>query len=297
MEVIIISGGLGNQMFQYAFFLAKKKYSSPHSRIVINDFSARREHNGYELDRLFGIPATSGFFLQNCVRLVRKLRIFKEKQGFHAICSLMLFLVQLFGIKIIEEDSEIDKLAPKKGICLYFGLWQTEKYLLSVKAGILNVFSFNPLAISPKTSAILDLIENTNSVSIHVRRGDYLSAKYQKMYENICAPDYYDAAILKITALVESPVFFVFSDDIEWVKENLHIPNPNYIDWNQGKEAWQDMFLMSKCKHNIIANSTFSWWGAWLNQSINQSINIISPKRFHHGYQSPDFIPEGWITI
>ena len=297
MEIIIISGGLGNQLFQYAFYLAKKQYNQNLGQIVINDFSARRSHNGYELDRLFGIKASSGFFLQNIVRLVRKLLIFKSIKRFRSLCNMLLSLIKLKVTIIVEEVKVFDEkhLPLKKGFCLYFGLWQTEKYFSDIEKEIRSAFTFDRKAISQKTSDVLSSIENTDSVSIHIRRGDYLWKENEKLYENICTLSYYEEAIAKIKNSIESPTFFVFSDDINWTKENISIPNPIYIDWNTSKDAWQDMFLMSQCKHNIIANSTFSWWGAWLNRSSEKI--VIAPTHFLNGIQTPDLIPDKWSTI
>jgi hypothetical protein len=186
-----------------------------------------------------------------------------------------------------------DILCKRMNFCLYIGYWQSEKYFLSMKEEVLDTFSFEKLAKSQKTFSILDLIENTNSISVHVRRGDYLLEG--EKFGNICTTQYYDKAIEKIKKHIVSPLFFVFSNDMEWVRKNIQIPNPYYIDWNQGADSWQDMFLMSRCKHNIIANSTFSWWGAWLNQSPQKM--VIAPSHLLNGIETPDWIPDTWITI
>jgi hypothetical protein len=297
MEVIILSGGLGNQLFTYAFYLAKKKNNS---QICINSYSTCREHNGYELDYLFGIHPDAGFFTKNIVRLVRKILIFRDcKKGFRLLCTLLLLIVKMLGVQIIEEIADRrfngEFLKRKKAYCLYYGVWPTEKYFSAIKDEVLNAFPFDKKKISRQTFDILHLIEKTNSVSIHVRRGDYVSENYNRTFGNICTLHYYDEAIRRVENRIASPVFFVFSDDMEWVQANMQIANANYIDWNTGKDSWQDMLLMSKCKHNIIANSTFSWWGAWLNQFPSKM--VIAPSRFSNIDQLPDFIPDGWIII
>jgi hypothetical protein len=118
-----------------------------------------------------------------------------------------------------------------------------------------------------------------NSISIHVRRGDYLN---HESYKNICGLNYYCSAIRYIKTLIMDPFFIVFSDDILWCKENLNNilsdTSVIYVDWNTGKESYKDMQLISNCKHNIIANSSFSWWGAWLNTFPNKI--IIAPKKW-----------------
>jgi hypothetical protein len=299
VDVIVLAGGLGNQLFQYAFYLAKK-HNNNSKRIIINDYPTRRAHNGYELNRLFNIPVASGFFLQNIVRLGHNLLIFQQKKGLRNICSFALILLKLVGIKVIPEKKkwtvDNEAFSQQTGFCLYFGLWHTENYFSSIRQEVLKAFSFDETAISPQTAVLLNLIENTNSVSIHVRRGDYLKGNNRQIFEDISSSGYYDKAINEIEKHIESPVFIVFSDDIEWVKSNLQIPDPHYVNWNQKKEAWQDMFLMSKCKHNIIANSTFSWWGAWLNQSPQKK--VIAPTKFSaKGLKTVDLVPESWVIV
>lgn len=138
-------------------------------------------------------------------------------------------------------------------------------------------------------------IIETNSVSIHIRRGDYLSEINQGLYGGICTEMYYAKAITYICNKIDQPSFFVFSNEIDWVKNNVDIPNPTYIDFNNGADSWQDMFLMSQCKHNIIANSSFSWWGAWLNRNTNKI--VITPSRFINLEEDSDIIPDAWIRI
>jgi hypothetical protein len=138
-------------------------------------------------------------------------------------------------------------------------------------------------------------INTTTSVSIHIRRGDYLSSKFVDGFSNICTIDYYNRSIDKIKSNLDLPVFFVFSDDQEWVKQNIIIKNAFYLNHNIGKNSWQDMYLMSKCKHNIIANSSFSWWGAWLN-SNNQKI-VIAPKKWWNDFKQDDVVPETWVRL
>ena len=97
------------------------------------------------------------------------------------------------------------------------------------------------------------------------------------------------------TRYASKEMSYIFSDDMDWVKNNISISNALYIDWNKSENSWQDMYLMSQCKHNIIANSTFSWWGAWLNQNPNKL--IIAPKKFLNTIETPDLIPSDWIKL
>jgi hypothetical protein len=297
MEIIVLSGGLGNQMFQYAFYLKKRELNE---KVMINDYSVIREstHNGYELSHVFNIQYKQKRIISLIVMIIRKLLIFEKKKKLKTVSMIGLFLSKFVGIKVINEDEvgrfDIKYIQKRKGFNLYFGFWQSEKYFLSIKDIIYNVFTFSS-NISDKTKAILDNIQSTESVSIHIRRGDYLSKKYNSIYGNICTLSYYEHAILRISDSVSNPVFFIFSDDIAWVKENIDIPYSTHIDWNLKEDSWQDMFLISKCKHNIIANSTFSWWGAWLNKNPNKI--VITPQKFMNNFDTPDLIPSNWITL
>ena len=113
--------------------------------------------------------------------------------------------------------------------------------------------------------------------------------------DSICTIEYYQKALTVICERVSQPSFFVFSNDIAWVKEHINIPNSIYVNFNSGSDSWQDMFLMSQCKHNIIANSSFSWWGAWLNRNTNKI--VITPSRFINLEENSDIIPDTWIRI
>ncbi|OAV72399.1 Glycosyl transferase family 11 [Bacteroidales bacterium Barb6] len=156
-------------------------------------------------------------------------------------------------------------------------------------------FQFNRSLLSHKTNNILPDIESSQSVSIHIRRGDYLQGDNINVFVNLCASSYYKNAIHYIEENINNPSFFVFSNDIDWVKNNMDIPNATFVSWNKKEDSWQDMFLMSMCKHNIIANSSFSWWGAWLNN--NEDKIIIALSRFLTTCENNDLIPKEWITL
>ena len=112
---------------------------------------------------------------------------------------------------------------------------------------------------------------------------------------SVCQLPYYQNAIAEMSRRVASPSYYIFSDDIAWVKENLPLQNAVYIDWNTDEDSWQDMMLMSHCKHHIICNSTFSWWGAWLNPNMDKT--VIVPSRWFQHSEAPDIYPTGWIKV
>lgn len=287
MKLVTLSGGLGNQMFQYAFYLALK-VSDRNVFVYKNKILNYAEHNGYELDRLFGIE-------KRCENLwVTDLFAIK---GLGNVFKHIVFPVKVRE-RVLHDFSVYGswlKYVPFYGVHLV-GYWQSERYFEQVKDVVRKTFIFDERKVSGQTKACLDKLSVENSVSIHVRRGDYLLAINMQTLGNICDIFYYRKAISFIGEKVNNPTFYIFSDDIKWAKENLLLPdNAVFVDWNTGKGSWQDMFLMSKCKHNIIANSSFSWWGAWLNNYENKI--VLAPDRWLHSVPAPDIIPESWIKI
>lgn len=173
--------------------------------------------------------------------------------------------------------------------------FQTEKYFSDYMQAIRRDFTFRQ-PLEWKNKDFLQKVEWKNTIAIHVRRGDYLLAK--NSYIGLTSLEYYRTAIAMMQERIENPVFVFFSDDIEWVQENLEIVDESYyIDWNTWAKNHEDMRLMSLCRHNIIANSSFSWWGAWLNE--NPEKIVIAPKRWFHtsAIDSSDVVPVGWIKL
>ena len=176
------------------------------------------------------------------------------------------------------------------------GYWQSEKYFQFIEAIIRADFVFKQ-AMSNSNQLIANQIEQSNAVSLHVRRGDYANNPLTAATHGLCSMDYYMQAIQHIGECVYEPNFFIFSDDIVWVKENLKINFPCfYVDGNYGEESYNDMRLMSLCKHHIIANSSFSWWGAWLNQYAGKIV-IAPNKWFAHDTDVKDLLPESWVKL
>ena len=182
-----------------------------------------------------------------------------------------------------------------KGNTYLDGFWQTEKYFRDIKDILKKDFVLKT-NIDGRNMQISNQIAACNAVSVHVRRGDYITAT--PTYQNLCDSNYYQTAIATVQKLVQDPVFFVFSDDISWVKSNLEIPCPHYyIEHNQNETSYFDLFLTSLCKHNIIANSSFSWWGAWLND--HETKKVIAPASWFNDpkIDTSDLIPETWILV
>ena len=183
------------------------------------------------------------------------------------------------------------------------GYFQSEKYFGDQRSSLLKDFSFK-LPAGDKNETLLKDILNTVSVSIHFRRGDYVNKAATFKVHGICDISYYEAAIAMLAEKQQGLCFYVFTDDPVWVNEHFimrHKTNYNMllVNNNQGTDSWKDMYLMSSCKHNIIANSSFSWWGAWLNQNAEKM--VIAPARWFADTNIYDFekdiLPASWIKI
>ena len=277
MQLIKMTGGLGNQMFIYAFYLQmKKRFSDVH--IDLSDMVHYHVHHGYEMNRVFNLPHIEKCYPQSLKKVAE-----------------FLFFKTILERKL-KDPFNAYKTRPTWPLVYYKGFYQTEKYFNEVADDIRKAFTFNAALFTDKNRALeTEILNNSNAVSLHVRRGDYLQPKHWNAVGCVCQNEYYNNAIAEIKDRVEAPHFYVFSDDIKWVKDNFELENVTFIDWNTGNDSWQDMMLMSRCKHNIIANSTFSWWGAWLNP--NKQKIVIAPNRWFANHDAPNIIPDGWIKV
>ena len=277
MRLIKITGGLGNQMFIYAFYLQMKK-RFPNTRIDISDMVHYNVHHGYEMHRVFALPDVELLINQ----------------------KLKKVLEFLFFKTIIERKQKGSMLPYTRKYVwplIYFkGFYQSEKYFADIKAEVRETFTFDLSRANSQSLQMMERIANdANAVSLHIRRGDYLLPKHWQAIGCVCGLPYYERAIAEMRRRVACPSFYVFSDDIAWVRENIPLENAEYVDWNKGEDSWQDMMLMSKCRHHIICNSTFSWWGAWLNPRTDKI--VIAPAQWTHDAASSTIVPEEWITI
>lgn len=176
------------------------------------------------------------------------------------------------------------------------GYWQSERYFQDIVGIIRRDFSFQrPLA--GLNLSLVKQIAETNSVSLHIRRGDYVSNPQAFAIHGVCSIEYYEAAIKYVAERVSSPNFFVFSDDMDWARSHLEIRHACcYVENNKGADSYVDMQLMSRCKHNIVANSSFSWWGAWLNGNADKL--VTAPRRwFANETDTTDLLPSAWVRL
>lgn len=205
------------------------------------------------------------------------------------------------NIKIDEVYSNVgskyDKEWYKKDRNIYYTeTYSSEKYFENAKELIQQKFIFSEIT-EEKNLELINKIKNRESVSIHVRRGDYIG---NNVVGNMVKLDYYNEAIKYIENKVKNPIYIIFSNDIEWCKENLNLINKEvvYVEWNKKEKSFRDMQLMSLCKHNICTNSGFSWWGAWLNKNLEKI--VIIPEKWYSSeskISSDDIAPQNWIKI
>lgn len=291
MVTILLSGGLGNQMFQYA--AAKALAQRLDSPLNIDLYGLTKKTKAtvrsYELD-IFNIDAPIRSTIKG--KLVIKMRPFIQKHR--------LFF-QHFGILTdtyaLQYESLIETI---KGNIIMSGYFQSEQYFKDVKSDIYKGFSFKK-PLNNKNLEVAKKVAQSESIAIHIRRGDYITDKGANQNFVTCGKEYYQKAITYIANKIQNPIFYVFSEDMDWVKENLDFGDfpVTFIDWNRGSESYLDMQLMSLCKHNIIANSSFSWWAAWLNQNT-QKIIVAPEKWFQEEFKNKfldNFYPEGWIKM
>jgi hypothetical protein len=180
--------------------------------------------------------------------------------------------------------------------CYLAGYWQSEQYFREAAPAIHADFTFKSLPAN-RNAELAEQIGQVNAVSLHVRRGDYVNNPKTNVVHGVCSLDYYRDAVRHVASRVENPYFFIFSDDMAWVKEHLKMDLPcQYVDHNCGAESYNDMRLMSLCRHHIIANSSFSWWGAWLNRNPDKI--VVAPKKwFANDKNISDLFPAGWVIL
>lgn len=297
-KIVKLNGGLGNQMFQYAFACAlAKKFDigvtlddswfedvKQHKNVTIRDFILHAFNLDYEIatkeDLAQVLPYKHRTKLQKFLWRFLKIKKYKPDTNYFIGKNAFSFDRNLFT----SDD-----------YFYYEGYFQNEKYFKHLRENFLSGFTLNT-PLDEENQSVLNQIFKTNSVSIHIRRGDYITNPDVYKIQGACCPgDYYKKAIKYIVKHVENPHFFVFSDDIQWVKENFKIDYPmTIVDFNQNK-SWFDLNLMRNCKHNIIANSSFSWWGAWLNKNPNKI--VVTPKKWVLMKQRCSLILKEWVRL
>jgi hypothetical protein len=288
MIIVNLTGGLGNQLFQYAF---GKYLAISNNAILKLDVSSYENYEWHDyslspfcIDEIFAAPEEcnnyKGFGLNIFQRLYRK----------------------IIGVNylLVEDNFKFNPdYKIKTGPIYLNGYWQSENYFKEIESELRNNFKFK-IPPSFENSELIKKMRQENAVSLHIRRGNYVNVNHVNEIHGTSSLEYYNQAVKIISTKVLNPIFYIFSDDISWAKKNLNLDFETiFVDINDAKSDYEDLRLMSTCKHNITANSTFSWWGAWLNTNSNKI--VIAPKIWFNdkqlNNQTDYLIPAGWLRI
>jgi Glycosyl transferase family 11 len=295
--IVKLIGGLGNQMFQYA--AARRLASFHNTSLKLDVFFLQGKQKGYKPRRYelhhLNITATIASSFE-VAQLSGKGRSILQT-GFVRFLQRMK-LAKLYPNVIAEPHYHFDPaLLHAKDNAYLTGYWQSEKYFSDIQEIIRRDFTAKK-PLEGKNLELAKKIWSPQSVSLHIRRGDYVSNPQTMKLHQACGMDYYQQCVDYLSRQIKAPHFFIFSDDPMWVSKNLNLGVPfTFVDHNPPKNGYEDLRLMSLCKHHIIANSSFSWWGAWLNQ--NPGKIVLAPKKWFNsvGYNTKGLIPDEWLKI
>lgn len=294
MKIVKIKGGLGNQMFQYAFALLLRKISNDH---ILLDFSSFKDL-GRDLVRK---PRILKFKIQLGIankNVVSELKIFNNNHNFLSLRYKIFTLFEiLFNKKyFFEKNRKHTEIKSIKHYSYFDGYWQSWKIVDKVKRELLNDFDKYE-EISTASNKFIQKIRNENAVFVGIRMGDYKKDKRMIDHFGSFNEDYYLRAMQYLSNKIDSPKFYIFSNDISWVKDNMKFDgfNVKYREENEVVNDFEELIIMRNFKHAIIVNSTFYWWGAWLIK--NKKKIVLAPKKWFNDNKPIDIICPDWITI
>ncbi len=289
-----MKGGLGNQLFQYAAgrALSIRQVKSSESEVILKiDINGYGENNGIDTMRHYSL---SPFNIRANIATNSEIRKLKYpfgifSKGMRFIKNNIFHQYHLGFSKTIYEYS--------RNIYLD-GFFQSEKYFLDNETIIRDDLKLiKPLGVEAKK--ILEQIHlHSQAVSVHVRRGDYVNDANTNQFHGTCSKDYYRDAVDHITSQIGKDInLYIFSDDIDWVRRNIRFDYPTTYVSSIDIKDYEELYLMSQCDHHIIANSSFSWWGAWLDERSSKI--IVAPKQWLRNKTSAELgiLPRSWITL
>lgn len=293
MIITRLSGGLGNQLFQYAL---GRKLSKDRGIPLYFDLSAFKAEGSYRKYKLYhfqihGYPATE--------QQLNQFYNYGKTYFFRKIFSLFQRRLPYYRRRVVIEqslafDSNIFKVPSHVSL---LGYWQSENYFYDIRSALLEELQIKE-SLNVENQRIMNKIRETNSISLHIRRGDYVNNPHTNQVHGVLPLEYYLQAMQILNDTVVSPCYYVFSDDIPWARQNMNtIRNITFVDCNDTEQDYFDFNLISACKHHIVANSSFSWWAAWLNNYSDKT--VIAPRRWFmdSSRDSRDLLPPAWIVI
>lgn len=292
MLIIQVMGGLGNQLQQYALY-TKMKSLGKEVKLDLSWYSDEKGQEKVLARRRLELDSFPHAAYEACTR--------EEKERLTGTATLFGKVRKKLlpgSVRIFEESGIYHPEIFALEDCYLSGFWACEKYYADQLPALRKSLEF-PLEKSEKNRVCAAQMEKETSVSLHLRRGDYMDAANAAMFGGICTERYYEAAINEIRRQCENPVFYLFSDDTAYAKEHYQGAEFRIVDWNQGADSYWDIWLMSRCRHHICANSTFSFWGARLDGKPGK-IQIRPAKHKN----SQEIVPadlhdwwNGWIFI
>lgn len=297
MIVTNLIGGLGNQLFQYACGHALAQRHGMPCRVATDLFEGYRLHQGFEVSRVFAVdtPVATAAELRALLGwlhhpLARRLAA-RWRPG-----------LWRHGRVCFETATDASALVERLGADAYLhGYWQSERFFATQADSLRHALQFRA-PLSARNAALLAQMAGGVSVSLHMRRGDYVSNPKNRAIYAECGPDYYRAAIDHLLGLHPNAHFYVFSDDLAWARGVLaeRLAAVTFVDHNRGADSHNDLRLMSHCHHHVIANSSFSWWAAWLGEGAGAACGkiVVAPRRW---YLDPDrgrdLVPDRWLRL
>jgi hypothetical protein len=295
MVIVKLQGGLGNQMFQYAAAVSLTKDNTS----VGLDTRFLEENNtdkeGFT-SRKFELSVFKNIRAYKAIK--QQINLFKNPGLYYRVLRWLMGSSLKYINQQQNEYISFD-LFNKNNHFYLDGYFQSEKYFAKNRAQILKDFSF-PILDAANEILKQNILAINNSVSLHIRRGDYAKSEILTDVHGVLPLGYYKEAITNLHNQYPDINLFIFSDDMEWTKSNLIVDDipANYIHGNNGSDSWKDMALMSCCKHHIVANSSFSWWGAWLSE---QNGKVFAPEKWFNplrvNFDINDYVPAHWTIL
>lgn len=291
MIVSQLIGGLGNQMFQYATGRALVIKNKTDLLLDTSWFGNIENVDTKRVYELGCYPVVAQLIDGSNLR-------FDQDRGEFELSLRKLLKSSTLKLKFhAESNPGFHSIIPTLPDNVYLrGFWQNEKYFMDIRSNLTR--EFKPKKISDYSQRLASKIAAGASVSIHVRRADYASNPLTNKFHGLTPVQYYVEALKIIEAKHGKTSRYIFSDDLDWCKDNLPFAKDSvFVDENGGDRAHEDIFLMSHCSHNIIANSSFSWWGAWLNENLG---DVVAPKQWFRDKRANDkmeIIPDRWIKL
>jgi hypothetical protein len=291
MIIVRLKGGLGNQMFQYATARHLAVKNGTCLKLDLSSFSRNRLRS-YRLNH-YNIAARPA----SAKELIR-FGVGHRKMVRWALRAIAGWLPRNDWQWIVQKGRDYDpSLLKLRGNVYLEGTWQSAKYFHEISPLVRQELMLKT-RLSRATLRVAEEITKTEAVSLHVRRGDYVSDMTTNKKHGLCGLDYYEHAMHRIAQETPTPHFFVFSDDPTWTRNHLSSKYPmTFVTHNGPEQDYEDLYLVSMCRHHIVANSTFSWWGAWLCK--NDDKVVIAPRQWFRGveFNVGDLIPSNWCTI